>query len=101
MSTPNHCFEIVHFAFGTDVPFEAQVSAMRALDAWVVTQPGFVSRRCFHDSTARRWTDVIEWTTRGDAEAAMARSTHAPEAARVFALIDGASVQAGHFERIV
>jgi hypothetical protein len=93
------CFEIVHFAFLPDIGPQRQTEAMRALGAWAATQPGFVSRQSYHDPRQDRWTDLVEWSSLDQATAAMARSQHEPALAGVMALIDSATVQAGHFEK--
>lgn len=99
LSSFRSCFEIVHFAFRPDIPFPRQVEAMHALGRWAATQPGFVTRQSYHDSRQARWTDVVEWSSLGQATAAMERSQREPALASVMALIEPSTVHAGHFEK--
>lgn len=99
MATTHTCFEIVHFAFLPGVTLPRQTEAMNALGAWAATQPGFRSRQSFLDPRQSRWTDVVEWSNLDQATAAMARSQREPALASVMALIDPATVHAGHFEK--
>lgn len=96
MSNSTHCFEIVQLAFQAATPPVEQSACMRVLGAWVAGQPGFVSRQCFHDAQAQRWTDIVEWESAPHAQAAMARSQHETALAGVMALIDPTSLQVGH-----
>ena len=87
-------------ALGSEVTLESAVTeAMNALGAWAATQPGFLSRQSFLDTRQSRWTDVVEWSNLDQAIAAMARSQREPALASVMALIDPATVNAGHFEK--
>ena len=99
MATTHTCFEIVHFAFLPDVTLPRQTEAMNALGAWASTQPGFLSRQSFLDPRQSRWTDMVEWSNLDQATAAMARSQREPALAGVMALIDPATLHAGHFEK--
>lgn len=99
MDSTQACFEIVHFAFLPDVTLPRQTEAMNALGAWAATQPGFLSRQSFHDPRQSRWTDVVEWGSLDQATAAMERSQREPALASIMALIDSATLHAGHFEK--
>jgi hypothetical protein len=100
MASATHtCFEIVHFAFLPHVAPQRQEEAMKALGVWAAAQPGFLSRQSYHDARQSRWTDVVEWRDLEQATAAMERSQREPALAGVMALIDSATVHAGHFER--
>lgn len=91
-------FEIVHFAFHASVPVEQQRLHLRTIERWVREQPGFVSRRFFHEPDHQRWVDVVEWRDRGAAQAAFARFSAEPTLKPVGEAIDGASVVAGHYD---
>jgi hypothetical protein len=99
MASIHSCFEIVHFAFLPDITLPRQTEAMNALGVWAATQPGFLSRQSFHDARQSRWTDVFEWSSLDHATAAMERSQREPTLASFMALIDPATLHAGHFER--
>jgi hypothetical protein len=96
LDSKNACFEIVHFAFVTEIAPQRQSEAMQALGGWVATQPGFVSRHTYQDAQQGHWTDVVEWASRGDAIAAMERSQQEPALASVLALIDPDSLRVSH-----
>lgn len=99
MTSTRTCFEIVNFAFLPDITLARQTEAMNALGVWVATQPGFLSRQSFHDPRQSRWTDMVEWSSLDQATAAMERSQSEPALASVMALIDPATLHAGHFEK--
>lgn len=99
MDSTHTCFEIVHFAFMPDITLPNQTEAMRTLGVWAATQPGFLSRQSFLDPRQSRWTDVVEWSSLDQATAAMERSQREPALAGVMALIDPATLHAGHFEK--
>ncbi len=99
MASTDTCFEIVHFAFLSDITPERETEAMKALGRWAAAQPGFVSRQSYHDPRQSRWTDVVEWLSLAQATAAMERSQHDTALASVMAHIDPATVRAGHFEK--
>jgi hypothetical protein len=99
MASTRSCFEIVHFAFLPDITLPRQTEAMNALGVWVATQPGFLSRQSFHEPRQSRWIDVVEWSSLDQATAAMERSQREPALASVMALIDPATLHAGHFEK--
>lgn len=99
MASTHTCFEIVHFAFLPDVTLPRQIEAMNTLGVWAAKQPGFLSRQSFHDPRQSRWTDMVEWSSLDQATAAMERSQREPALAGVMALIDPATLHAGHFEK--
>ena len=101
MGLTNTCFEIVHFAFQTGVPLDRQTALMKRLGNWAATQPGFIERRGYHDRQHNRWTDVVEWRSLEEAQAAMALSQNAPELAEAMAAIAENSLWVGHCERLV
>lgn len=99
MASTHTCFEIVHFAFLPDVTLPRQIEAMNTLGVWAAKQPGFLSRQSFHAPRQSRWTDMVEWSSLDQATAAMERSQREPALAGVMALIDPATLHAGHFEK--
>lgn len=75
---------------------EAEVmAAAGAMMPWLERQPGFRSR-ILTAGAGGLWTDLVVWSDRKAAEAAMQAAAGAAEVAPFFALIDGASVGMEH-----
>ena len=91
-------FEIVHFGFRPEVSVADQQQQLARVARWARAQPGFVSRRLFHDTDRRRWVDVVEWRDRLAAQEAFARFSAEPSLQDVAASLDGGSVTAGHYD---
>jgi hypothetical protein len=101
MSLPTSCFEIVHLAFLDDVPLARQIELMKLLGDWVATQGGYISRQSYHDRQSKRWTDVVEWSSLPEAQAAMTASQQEPKLAAVMGAIAPEPLLMGHYERLV
>jgi hypothetical protein len=100
MSITTSCFEIVHFAFLEHVPLTRQTELMKLLGDWAAAQGGFISRQSFHDRQSNRWTDVVEWNSLPEAQAAMAASQQEPKLAAVMDAIAPEPLSMGHYERL-
>jgi len=101
MSMTTSCFEIVHFRFLEEVPLNRQTELMKLLGDWAATQGGFISRQSYHDRQSKRWTDVVEWSSLSEAQAAMAASQREPKLAAVMGAIAPEPLSMGHYERLV
>lgn len=75
------------------------LSAARAIQSWLLTQPGFVSRR-LTQGTDGTWTDLVEWRSLAQATAAGEAIMALPEAQPMMRSIDPASVALRH-DRLV
>lgn len=66
------------------------------LDTAFAATPGFVARRLVREGDT--WADVVEWTDRPAALAAMDRLGATPVGAAYIALIDMSSLRMQHFD---
>lgn len=93
------CYEIVRFRFVTAVPLARQAELLAILGQWARQQPGFCSRQTLHEESSGWWTDIVEWADFASAMAATAAVQQAEALGPVMSLIEGDSVQMGHYQR--
>lgn len=87
--------EITTFTQIADTTTDAMLAALKSLDGFLSSQPGFLGRTISHDD-AGQWTDYVVWSDRTAGEAASARFMAQPETPAVVALIEPASLSMRH-----
>lgn len=92
-----HVMETVTFRLIDGVSHEDFAQAAHVMTDWIMTQPGFVSRRLSvaGDGT---WVEQVEWASMHDAKAAAATIGKAEGNVPFLKCIDGPSVQMRHSE---
>ncbi len=87
--------EVVTFRLAPGTTEAAFLTAARATEAPLSRQPGFVSRRLLQGDGGL-WTDLVEWQTRAQAEAAAAVMMADPAFTAFIVAIDPASIAMSH-----
>lgn len=93
-------FEIVSFAYKTDVPFDTQFSSTQALNEIVNKLKGFKSRAFYFSEDYQRWFDFIVWESQQDAQNASKQIMKTPEALEIFALMDDTTLSFAHYQKL-
>lgn len=83
--------EIVTFRLAHGVSFDGFVEANREVDAWLLLQPGFRSRR-IGEQHGHRVVDILAWNSEADAHTAMRKLMEELHDSPVHALIDQETV---------
>ena len=98
--TSGTCHEIAIFRGATSASPEQILAALRAVDPWLTTQPGFVGRAIRYDTENRLWIDLVVWASRGEAMAAVQRAGDEPSVGALGAVIEPASMQMLHGDAV-
>jgi hypothetical protein len=95
--TNSQCVEIAFFKFDSKQSVEQQQMSIKIMGAWLSTQPGFVSRKCYFDESQSQWVDCVNWGSLSAAEIAMANSIKEPTLDPILSSIDMSSFKVGHY----
>lgn len=90
-----HVIETVTFKINDTTSPAAFVQLAAAMNSYLTTCPGFMSRRLSVSETGV-WIDTVAWADMDAAKAAAASIETAPEAAAFMGAIDGPSVTMLH-----
>jgi hypothetical protein len=93
----NQCVEIALFKFDSKQSVTQQQASIKLMDAWISTQNGFVSRRCYFDESQNQWVDCVTWESVSTAEVAMANSMQEPTLEPILSTIDMSSFKVSHY----
>ena len=74
---------------------DAMLAALKSLDGFLSSQPGFQGRYISRDE-AGGWTDYVVWADMASGQAASAKFMDQPEAPGVVALIEEGSLSMRH-----
>lgn len=80
--------ELVVYTLNQEVSREQFLATNPAVEEWIRSQPGFVSRECVHDDEHDRWVDIVWWETLDAAREAAQLAATSAACAPMFALID-------------
>lgn len=92
--------EVVTFRANSGINVKEMSDAAQAINPWLETQPGFISRRLGinHDGN---WIEVISWRNMESAEAASANMMRAEGAGAFMDAIDKSSITMHHYDVVV
>ncbi len=87
--------EVVTFRLMPGVSGAEFLAAAQATKPALAGQPGFIRRRLLYDADGV-WTDLIEWQSLTEAQAAAERVMQMPEFGPFMAAIDPSSIEMAH-----
>lgn len=90
------CLEVATFRARPGVSAEALTRALRGVQPWLESQPGYLSRHLAVDPATGAWVDTVAWRSSSEAQRAMAASASAPGMAELGAAIDEGSFRCLH-----
>ena len=90
------CIEVAEFRLKPGVTDAALRAGIAASDRYLARCAGFVARRTLRDGD--HYADLVEWTDRDSANAAMAAADTSAELGTYFALLDLSTAQMRHFD---
>ena len=88
--------EMVRFNLADSADAAALRAGAQAIEGWLSSQPGFVSRSLVGPDAAGRWTDLVRWRSLAEAQAAARQLPTLPEAGAFLALLDMGTVEMSH-----
>lgn len=95
LSHPATTVELAEFKLVAGTTAAQLADANAAMEAFLATCPGFVSRRLLREGDTL--ADLVEWRDIDAAQAAMQAANESPQAGAYFRLIEMASVRMRHF----
>lgn len=83
----NKTLELVVFELNEGVTDDEFMATVKDVSRWVATQPGFVSRELVHSPESGKYTEIVWWRSRQEAEAAAQEAMDSPSCAPMFGMI--------------
>jgi hypothetical protein len=93
--------ELVVFKLKDGATRDELLATVDGVNAWVNTQPGFVSRDLIYAAAEDQWIDVVWWDSLESAESAADAALSSDSCAPMFELIDTESTLMLHGEPAV